>query len=71
MVFAGIRESFLNTRQIGGVFKHLPRDAASVNAMKQTCMLVILAHFTSLQLKFALKTLLEHKKYPFPYAGIL
>ena len=28
------------------MFKHLPRDPPSVNAMKQTCLIVILAYFT-------------------------
>ena len=38
---AGSRENCLNTRTIGRVLKHLPRDRAIVNAMKQTCVLVI------------------------------
>ena len=33
-------------RIIRRVFKHCPRDQASVNAMKQTCVIVILAYFT-------------------------
>ena len=41
-------ESCLNTRPLGQVFKHRSRDAASVtgtcNAMKQTCVIVILAY---------------------------
>ena len=41
--FAGSRGSCLNTRPSGRVFKHRPRDPASVNAMKQTCVIVILA----------------------------
>ena len=36
----------LNTRLIGQVFKHLPRVPASGNAMKQTCVIVILTYFT-------------------------
>ena len=32
-------------RLIGRVSKHLPRDTASVNAMKPTCVIVILAYF--------------------------
>ena len=32
--------------KLGRVFKHRPRDPASVNAMKQTCVIVILAYFT-------------------------
>ena len=46
LTFAGSRGCCLNTRPIGRVFKHLPRDPASVNAMKQTCVIVILAYFT-------------------------
>ena len=46
LTFAGSRGSCLNTRLLGGVFKHRPRDPASVNAMKQTCEIVILACFT-------------------------
>ena len=49
LTFAGSRGCCLNTRPIGRVFKHLPRDPASVNAMKQTCVIVILAYFTLLQ----------------------
>ena len=30
--------------------QHHPRDLASVNAMKQTCVIVILAYFTLFQL---------------------
>ena len=43
LTFAGSQGCCLNTRPIGGEFKHLPRDEASVNAMKQTCVIVILA----------------------------
>ena len=35
--------------------QHHPRDPASVNAMKQTCVIVILAYFTLLY---------TYKKYP-------
>ena len=49
LTFAGSRGCCLNTRPIGRVIKHLPRDPASVNAMKQTCMIVILADFTLFQ----------------------
>ena len=31
---------------IGRVFKHIQRDPARVNAMKQTCVIVNLAYFT-------------------------
>ena len=43
---AGSRGNCLDTRLLGRVFKHRPRDLASVNAMKQTCVIVILAYFT-------------------------
>ena len=46
LTFAGSRGSCLNTRPLGRVFKHRPRDPAGVNAMKQTCVIVILAYFT-------------------------
>ena len=46
LTFAGFRGSCLNMRPLGRVFKHRPRDPASVNAMKQTCVIVILAYFT-------------------------
>ena len=39
--------------------QHHPRDPASVNAMKQKCVIVILAYFT-FPAQFALKTLLKH-----------
>ena len=41
--FVGSRGSCLNTRPLGQVFKHRLRDPASVSAMKQTCVFVILA----------------------------
>ena len=44
LTFAGSRGSCLNTRPLGRVFKLHPRDPASVNAMKQTCVIVILAY---------------------------
>ena len=46
LTFAGSQGSCLNTRPLDRVFKHSPRDPASVNAMKQTCVIVILAYFT-------------------------
>ena len=46
LTFAGSRGNCLNTWPIGRVFKHRPRDPASVNAMKQTCVIVILEYFT-------------------------
>ena len=49
LTFAGSVGCCLNTRPIGRVFKHLSRDPASVNAMKQTCVIIILAYFTLFQ----------------------
>ena len=46
LTFAGSRGSCLKTRPLGRVFKHRPRDPASVNSMKQTCVIVILAYYT-------------------------
>ena len=46
LTFAGFRGSCLNIRPLGLVFKHLSRDPASVNAMKQTCAIIILAYLT-------------------------
>ena len=37
-----------------------PRYPTSVNAMKQRCVIVILAYFTLIPNQFALKTLLKH-----------
>ena len=44
-------------RPIGRVFKQLPRDPASVNAMKQACVIVFLAYFSSFEQKTLLKPL--------------
>ena len=66
ITFAGSRGSCLNTRPLGRVFKHRPRDPASVNAMKQTCVIVILAYFTLFQQKPRGKRRLNIK-YPFSY----
>ena len=49
LTFAGSHGSRLNTRPIGRMLKHLPRDEASVNAMKQTYVIVIFAYFTLFQ----------------------
>ena len=49
LTFAGSQGCCLKTRPIGRVFKHLPRNPASVNAMKQTCVIVILAYLTLFQ----------------------
>ena len=51
LTFARSRGSCLNTRPLGQVFKHRQRDLASVNAMKQLCVIVILAYFTWFQHK--------------------
>ena len=42
LTLAGSRESCLNMRPLGRVFTHRPSESASVNAMKQTCVIVIL-----------------------------
>ena len=52
------------------MFKHRPRDSASVNAMKQTCVIVILAYFTWFQHKLRWKRLLNIK-YLFSYTWFL
>ena len=49
LTLAGFQGSCLNMRPIGQVLKHLLSDPASVNAMKQTCVVVILAYFTLFQ----------------------
>ena len=41
LTFAGSTRSGLNRRLFGGVFKHSPKDPGSVNAIKQTCVIVI------------------------------
>ena len=48
LTFAGSRGCCLNTRQIGRVF-NIIRGTPSVNAMKQTFVIVILAYFTLFQ----------------------
>ena len=44
--FVGFRGCCLNARPSDRLFKHRSRDPVSVNAMKQTCVIVILAYFT-------------------------
>ena len=51
LTFAGFRGRCLNMRLIGRMLKHLPRDPESVNAMKQTCVIVHLVYFTLFQPK--------------------
>ena len=45
LTFAGSGGSCLNTKALGRVFNLLPRDPANVNALKQTCLIVILAFY--------------------------
>ena len=45
LTFSGSLGSCLNTRPSGLVFKHRLRDPASVNAMKQTFVFVILIFY--------------------------
>ena len=51
LTFAGSRGSCLNKMPLCRVFKHRLRDPASVNAMKQTFVIIILAYSTSFQPK--------------------
>ena len=46
ITFAGSWGSCLKKRPLGQVVKHRQRDSATVNAMKQTRVIVILAYFT-------------------------
>ena len=55
LIFAGSRGSCLNMRPTGRIFKHLGSDPVSVNSMKQTYVIVILANFTLFQPKWYLK----------------
>ena len=43
LTLAGSRGCCLNTSLLGRVFKHCLRDPASVNAMKQTCVITVVA----------------------------
>ena len=70
LTFARSRGSCLNTRPLGQAFKHRQRDLASVNAMKQTCVIVILAYFTWFQPKRSEKVA-KSSKYPLSYIGFL
>ena len=49
LTFAGSRGSCLDIRLAGRVLKHLQREMAIVNAMKQTCVIFIIAYFTLFQ----------------------
>ena len=48
--FVGSRGCCLNTRPSDRVFKQRSRDPVSVNTMKRTCVIVILAYFTDFNL---------------------
>ena len=50
--------------------QHHPRDPASVNAMKQTCVIVILAYFTLFQPNSHRKRC-QTLNCPFSYTGFL
>ena len=70
LTFARSRGRCLNMRLIGRVLKHPLRDPASAFAMKQTCLIVILAYLTlfkQIRTENAVKTL----KYPFSYTEFL
>ena len=45
LTFAGSRGRCLNLRPLRWMFKLLPRDLANVNALKQTCLIIILAFY--------------------------
>ena len=45
LTFARPRTICSNTRPLGRVIKHLLRELAGVNAMKQRCVMVILAFY--------------------------
>ena len=49
LTFAGSRGCCLKHEADRLSVQHHPRDPASVNAMKQTCVIVILAYFTLFQ----------------------
>ena len=70
LTFAGSRGCCLNTRPIGRVIKHLPRDPANVNAMKHTCVIVILAYFTLFQ-QIRTENAANTLNCPFSYTGFL
>ena len=59
LTFAGPEDAVEHEADRSSVHHH-PRDPASGNAMKQTCVIVILAYFTLFSAQFALKTLLKH-----------
>ena len=57
--FVGSRGCCLNTRPSDREFKQRSRDLVSVNAMKQTCVIVILAYLTDFNLNRT-ETSLKH-----------
>ena len=64
LTFAGSRGKCLNTRPLGQVLKHPPRDPASVKALKQACVIIILAYFNLLT-KICTENAVKTLKYPF------
>ena len=60
LTFAGGRRKLFEHELLGRVFKHRHRDPASVDAMKQTCVIVILAYLPDFSFNRA-----ENIKYPF------
>ena len=65
---AGSQGSCLTTNPLSRVFKHRPKDPASVNAMKQTSVIIILAYLNGFQPKPHCKRHLNIKC-PFSYTG--
>ena len=59
LTFAGSQGSCLNTRQLGLVLKNRARDPASINAMKQICVIVILAYLPDFSINRA-ETSIKH-----------
>ena len=60
LIFSGSRGSCLNMRPKDRVFKLLPRDPANVNALKQTCVIVILAFYIHSKLGNSRKSRLKN-----------
>ena len=60
LTFAGSRGRCLNTRPLGRVYKHRPRDQASVNAIKQNMYDRYSCIFYLIPTSTALKTSLIH-----------
>ena len=66
LTLAGCPGSCLNTRSLGRVFKHFPRDPASVNAMKQTCVVFNALTFAGPHLSIYPSFHLAHLKFSEP-----